>query len=372
MLTLLGGIIGFAFFPISSEAQTKNATVLTKHALTGHQNTLNLLYFASYVRGKVRKYSDINMDALEAIKDSPFDSYSLVLDKPDYKMLFHNINLAKTTNKIIWPRIIFPNYMIEKPDNILKIWDERSVEKAFMYVKTALKIAKETGVKGIFIDPEPYNNSKNYLLSYVAENNNKGINETIERLKELGARFADCVHEEYKNRPAVLWFAFADLFKRLNDGYGRSGNYIIEGILDRTIQKNYNITVVDGGETTIGYINLSLDELRKKIEKQRINQAQIVEKYGSRFELGSTTILFYDLQNTGFWARIVDKMSEDRKQVKTIEDYIPLLKEMFTHYRYVWIYWSGFPMYDEFDPESAKLYRPIIAAALAEMKNNRR
>jgi hypothetical protein len=313
-------------------------------------------------------YLTIKAHNISAVKNSSFNCYALSLGFPKYQYPdINTINLIKSSKKKFWPRIIFPEMLTKEPQYRFELWENTIIEKGLFNVKESLELAKKTGAEGIFIDPEFYRNRDNYSILYLSNKYNKTPEETIRRLKNIGAQVADITNLIYNNKKVILWFSFANLNAKKDNGYLSSISYIIEGILDRIIELNYNIDVLDGGELSLGYINLSLSDIKYKIERRSIIMAPFIKKYFPHYKLAGTTVIFDDINKAGGMQKFVDRVPEDKKEIRKLHDYLPLLKILFDNYEYVWIYWGGGnPPYNDFDPEIAQPYRTVIKDALPE------
>ena len=371
LLFLLMACLCILFFasPILGEiaAQGKDDTLdSTLKIPTPSSSKLRRLMYLPDAR-KIN-YSTINATQILAIEKSPYNCYNLLLGFPKFHYPNRDtINIIKNSKKGFWPRIIFPFYLQKEPQYLINLWDKEIIARGLLNIQEALKLAKETKVEGIFIDPEFYGNLNNYYITYLSKTNNKKPEEIIARLKEIGSKIADLTNQIYRGERAVLWFALADLSFKMKDGYGRSINYMIEGILERIKNQNYNIDIIDGGEISIGYVNLSVKDTLFKINRQYNTLKPYIDKYYPHYKLGATTSIFHDIEQAGFWKKYIDALPESRKEIKKLDDYLPLLKLLFLHYEYVWIYWDGgIPAYNDFDKPNAEKYWQVIRAALPE------
>jgi hypothetical protein len=317
-------------------------------------------------------YSEISPSDLAAIHDSPFDSFGISTGFPYHQSPPRSTVafIKEKTKKKIWPRLLIPQSLCDPHQKTFGLWDEGRKAKTLSDLKEALTIAQDTKVPGIIIDPEIYlpRSHNDYSITSLAARFNKTPEETIQRLHSFGQNLADCVHSVYGAKPAVLWFLFTNLASPMKDGYRYSIAYMIEGILKTAKEKNYQITVVDGGETGIGYVNLSVPILKAKIAQQYNSMAPFLKEYDPHLKLGATTVLMNDIaKTTGVWAKLVQANPAASRTVGGINDYLPILKELFNTFEYVWIYWDGGnPWYNDFDPKISKIYRPVIEAALPE------
>jgi hypothetical protein len=192
---------------------------------------------------------------------------------------------------------------------------------------------------------------------------NRSADEIIRRLKEIGYSLADTIHEIY---PDVIILALA--YQPYQPRYQDSPGYLIDGILERAKEMKYHFKVVDGGEGTIWYTNLSLADLKQKIDTRAYKTAPYLEKYPS-LRLGATIAPYEDIEKTCCWIKDWYEKNKGKIEVKTIQDFIPLFNLLFTTNEYVWIYGSGGAGpnggYNEYDPAVARTYDAAIKKALA-------
>jgi hypothetical protein len=139
-------------------------------------------------------------------------------------------------------------------------------------------------------------------------------------------------------------------------------------MLERAREQKYIFKVIDGGEGTLWYTNLSIQELIGKLIKRVTNFSPYLEKYPNLY-LGATIAPYEDIEKTCCWMKDWYEKNKDRIEIKTIQDFIPLLKLLFRTNEYVWIYGAGAAGpnggYNEYDADIAKKYDEAIQKALA-------
>ena len=231
--------------------------------------------------------------------------------------------------------------------------------------RTALRLAKGTGVPGIVCDLEFYNNYKAYDLAELARMRNMPQQDVLNALGQLGARMADIAAAEYPG--GTLWFFFTGFTRpdyRVIEGkpYFFAATYIVEGLLDRIQRRHLPLHVLSGGEVGLGYCHNSVDDLRLAIEKRAAAFAPLLQKYDNILELAGTMTLWSDRSAKKNW---VAQGACGTSTAATVEELIPYMELLFRSYRYNWLYGSPNGGYFAFQSASA----PRFDAAIAQARN---
>ena len=137
----------------------------------------------------------------------------------------------------------------------------------------------------------------------------------------------------------------------------RSVAYIVEGLLDRSVERDIPLTVVDGGEIAVGYYNPSPEALRKRILRRAEVVRPLLEKYRGRYVLAGTIAPYADASKITGW---LERRAGDNQPYKTLADFEPLFRILFSTYRFVWIYAASAAKFFPFRPDSAREYHPQI------------
>ncbi|MBC7287647.1 MAG: hypothetical protein H5T86_06290, partial [Armatimonadetes bacterium] len=172
---------------------------------------------------------------------------------------------------------------------VLDLSNETGARKDFLDIwRLALRLARDLGAPGIVADFEAYNNYSAYDPRWTAEKRQESPEEVIDKLRGLGADLADIVADEYPG--AAIWQLFFDPYYspyRTPDGQllTRTTNYVNLGMLDRAVDREIAVTVIDGGETALGYYSPTLERLEAKIRSRDEAARPFLEKYGSRMAL---------------------------------------------------------------------------------------
>ena len=286
----------------------------------------------------------------------------------------------KSTSKDIWPWV-YLNRMVGANDaegNLLTkvpyfqkfqgldLDGKAGAQKDFLEIwRSALRLARKTGVPGVVCDIEFYNNYKADDVADLAGMTSTPQPEVLNALEKVGARMADIAAEEYPG--AALWFLFTGFTRtdyRVIDGkpYYLAGTYVAQGLLEQIQQHHLALRVLAGGEVGLGYCHTSLENLRQAIEKRAAVFAPLSEKYSSILELAGTMTLWSDKSAKKNW---VTQGACGTSTANTVEDLVPYMELLFRTYRYNWIYGSPNGGYFAFDPTSTPRFDAAIAKAKA-------
>jgi hypothetical protein len=233
----------------------------------------------------------------------------------------------------------------------------------FQIWQNSLRTAKNTKAPGVLLDLEFYNYHKEYDPVEMASQTGKPVPQVVALLEQLGARMADIAAAEYPG--AVLWLPFTGFthegFKQIEGkSYYPAPVYIVIGLLDQIQKQLYRLTVISGGEGSLGYCHDSVMELQSAIQKRAASFAAQLQKYSGILELAGTMTVWNERAGkSGF-------IAEDgcaTSAAATIEDLQPYLEVLLKTYRYNWIYGSSNGSYFAFDPRSAPRFNAVIGRA---------
>jgi hypothetical protein len=229
--------------------------------------------------------------------------------------------------------------------------------------RNALRTAQKTGVPGIVFDVEFYNNYKADDIAELARMAAMTKQETLQSLKNLGARMADAASAEYPD--AMIWILFTGFTRpdyRIIDGhpYFLAGTYIMEGLLEEIQQHHLAIKILSGGEVGLGYCHNSVEDLRKAIEKRAALFDPFLQKYKGILELAGTMTLWSDKSTKKNW---VAEGACGSSSAATVEDLVPFMELLFRSYRYNWIYGSPNGGYLAFNSAVASRFDAAIIKA---------
>jgi hypothetical protein len=286
----------------------------------------------------------------------------------------------KFTSKDIWPWVYFNRLIganLEEKNHYsdtpyfrriagADLDDKFGAQSEFLQIWTnSLVSAKDSGVPGIVCDLEFYNYHKEYDISEMAYKVGKTPAETADSLKKIGARMADSAAEAYPH--AILWLLFTGLthagYKRL-DGvpYYPSPTYVAIGLLDEITKKQLPLTVLTGGEGSIGYCHESLQQFRQAIQQRQSDLAGDLQKYNGVLKLAGTLALWSDRSAKKDWLNQGSCQASDANTIEDLEPYIELLLKT---YPYNWLYGTSEGNYLAFSPTGAVRFDAVIAKAKA-------
>lgn len=323
----------------------------------------------------------------DVLKNSPYDVLAVsVIDPyvginearkylPD-SLQINQINSLRAS-KELWPIVYFNRFVgpcngrreckAEFANNILGIdltADPQdsvlALEEFYQIFDLSLNLAKNIGAGGIVIDPEFYNNYPMDLVSEVAAANKLSNEQVIARLKTIGGNIADRVQQIYPE--TVLYVLFFNLNNR-----DSATRYIMEGILETAKQKNYSLTLIEGGEITSGYLHVSKKALMSKTESRRKDFEPYLQQYPN-LNLAVTLAPYYDANQTRGWIKQWIADNTAALEVWNINDFKPLFQYLFGEYGYVWFYGAWAAPYDLFNPQESARYDTTIKDSLAPYK----
>lgn len=227
----------------------------------------------------------------------------------------------------------------------------------------AVRLAKQWKSPGIMIDLEAYNNYRAYNVAWVAAERCEPIDAVIDQCEKVGEDLAKIIEEEYPE--CLVWSLFSRLEKSTQVP-GRESPilttpaYVTLGLLEYAKANGVPLRYICGGETTPGYCNRSVAELKGKIAQRDADMAPFLEQFPEHLFLGGTISPFHDYEiATSFIER-----GYKGSNFKTIEDFKPMFKTLFDAYDYVWIYASSAAKTLPYDPEHNRRYGDVLRAAL--------
>jgi len=228
----------------------------------------------------------------------------------------------------------------------------------------ALHAAKDSHAPGIVCDLEFYNYQKAYEIPELAAHIRQTPQTTTDLLRKLGARMADAASAQYPD--AVLWFLFTGLthpdYKKIDgQSYYPAPSYIALGMLDEIRAKRLSLKVLTGGEGSLGYCHVSMDEFQGKIRDRAAAYAPTMATYGAELELAGTLTLWSDTAAKRNW---VNQYPCNSSPAANVEELEPYLETLFRSYRYNWIYGSNDGGYDAFSAATAPRFDAVIRKAL--------
>lgn len=248
--------------------------------------------------------------------------------------------------------------------------DKYGAQSEFLQIwQNSLVAAKDAGVPGIVCDLEFYNYYKAYDISEMANKLGKTPAETTDSLKKIGVKMADSASEAYPH--STIWLLFTGLthpgYKKL-DGvpYYPSPTYVAIGLLDEITKKHLPLTVLTGGEGSIGYCHESLQQFHQAIQQRQSDLAEDLQKYSGVLKLAGTLALWSDRASKKDWLNQGSCQSSDADTIEDLEPYIELLLKT---YRYNWLYGTSEGNYLAFSSASATRFDAVIAKAKSNARS---
>lgn len=233
---------------------------------------------------------------------------------------------------------------------VIDIYDQSGALTDFYNIwRMALRMAKELHSPGIVVDHEPYNNYAVDNLAYVAQQLGKSEEDIKKRLHALGADLIDLADQEYPG--ATLWFFATGLGRTkrsLNPltpkEYRRLASYIIHGMLERAKEKKSTLKIVSGGEIGLGLCHLNLNDLKETIKQRNKDFTPALSQLPNLY-LGGIIAPWAKAEARQQW--MLEKKC-GKSQLKTLDDFKPLIAELARSYKYVWIYAASAAGYDPY------------------------
>jgi len=274
----------------------------------------------------------------------------------------------------VWPwvflnRIIAPRDQTgpldQKPGiSHIKLIDLQDKHAAFSQFLTifdqALNVARTLGSPGIFLDPEFYSAYNNNDIYYLAKNLGIEPQKAVEDLRSLGAHIADHIEAHYSD--AIVWAAFTGMsvgHPALCASYPerwRTVTWIFDGMLGRAKDRRYSFKVVSGGEWFPGYCYTSFVDLIEGQAEAHRRIEPYLKKYPN-LRLGATIAPWVDSKlRTGYFGTGSESSYKCRgSKLEKAEDFIPLLRNMMWHSKYLWIYGASGAGFLPFTKEGKRL-----------------
>lgn len=356
----------------------------------------NLLYYSF----STPRFSELSEKDLNVIENSSFTGIcsrligAYDINLPSYNDYENTISMVKNKSmkRKIWP-VIFFNRFFGSPDEnpcsrtmdkstettsysgkingIDLLNDNDSIGDFRKLLTLALRIARELGSPGIFIDPEAYNCYDAYSVSNISKRYKMSTDAIILKLKNIGFDFADLVNTYYSD--AIIFFYLIDFGKIQKDGFQRSIAYIAEGMLERSKQKGYSLRLVDGW--TGQYIYYSFPHFKYSVGKKIALKNHFLENYPN-LTLAGVIAPFESFKKlpSGSWIKrgLMPYRISGRLEITDISDFKPLYEFLFFNFRNVWVYGStqaGKKIgYEMFSPKIPVSYKEVLKESIEKVK----
>jgi hypothetical protein len=322
-----------------------------------------------------KNWKDIDEKWINIINSTPYNGVAVMLDGVvsskehiSYDSMLDTLEcIRKNSKKHVWPWVFFNRFMQRRLGKRGGLSDETwhyfsRIEGMDIYNETgalndfkeifrlALKVSKYAGTPGVVVDHEAYNDHRLYELDYLCKLKNKSEGEIVQQLNKIGRDLAKITAKEYKD--AFLWF--------LSLKPNRSTTFIAEGILDEAIGSSIPLTVLEGGQNMIGYVNTTVCELEGRLSRQERRTREWSRKYGKHFQIGGTIAPTDRPESrSGFIKR-----GYEGGNINSVSDLKPILSTLFESRKYVSIYAASAALFNPFDGVQSKRYHAVIMETL--------
>jgi hypothetical protein len=330
-------------------------------------------------------YDLAGVGRIAGLNASPFDGIAVpVVDSyysgpsPSFEQIESNFAvLQKQTQRQLWPWV-FINRMVgsdgsntqaNSPEfrkiKILDLDDIAGAQGAFLSLwRSALREARAAKIPGVVLDMEFYNNYAAYSVANVARWRGVPVNEVESALRQVGGRMAQVACEEFPD--AIIWTLFSGLSPAryvLNiSEQDSTSRYILLGMMDEIRQHHAGMTLIDGGEDSLGYCHKSAVALGEDISARHERFMTLLQEDVGTLELGGTIALWRDGVRRDDWLLSGRCGASDVKQP---QEFAPYLKLLFQNYRFVWIYAPIAGHWDPLNPDESVLLNRVLLDAKA-------
>ena len=322
----------------------------------------------------------MNPDSVAVFNQSPYNGVAIPIVSayyegvtPEYKdLLAGATQIRGNTQKDIWPWVYLNRIIGKAPSDSGSDLSSMDLsggnrEESFLQLwRTAFRLARETKSAGVVGDLEAYSDHSLYSVPTLAARSGKSPDEVIRSLEDLGAQMADVANEEFPG--STIWFLFTAAGKphpqpdsrHAAVTYRNSTGYILLGMLDRIVERELRLSVISGGESSLGYCHQDLQHLRTDIQFRAERYSELADQF-PQLSLGGTMTLWRDRAAKSDWLNRGSCASATAEAVEDLEPYLELLLHS---YKYVWIYVaSGIGGYNPFDASTTSRFNRVIQKA---------
>ncbi|MGC9317564.1 MAG: hypothetical protein ACP5KN_05945, partial [Armatimonadota bacterium] len=354
----------------------------------GERSYLNLITF--YSSGM---WHNDELEMLEVLNDSAYAGVAVPFwgaydTEPveDFEDLQPKLDQAREISDLdLWPWV-FSNRFIGIPEDarrhgsqtaeppeyfgripILDLDNETGARADMMKMwRIAVRAARYWGAPGIVLDLEAYNNYPSYQVKYSAERRGESYATVIDKCEKVGEDLARIVEEEYPE--CIIWTLFSRLDRPQTlpgyDGIVHAvPGHISLGFLRYAQAHGLPTKYLCGGETIPGYYNRNLQALRDKIIERDEIMSPVLQRYPDHFFLAGTISPYHDLSVATSW---IKARAGDDPELRTIQDFEPMFRELFVAYQWNWIYASSAAKTLPYDREHSEMYSEVLEAALQD------
>lgn len=231
-----------------------------------------------------------------------------------------------------------------------------------------LRLARVLGSPGVAWDMEAYNNYS-FTVSSLATVRNEDQPTICRKLEKLGEDIADVVMAEFAD--CVIWNLFSPN-ARTGTVYlngvpwspeaDQPQALVEQGMLAELKARGFRGQYLDGGESSVGYVNASVDRLTSRLLSQQQGMAWLCRQYPF-VKLGATIAPWIDVNKRSTW------MTEP-STIRDIEAFQPFFRLMMANRDFSWLYIGA--GIDVQSPEHLARLTPVLQAAKQEALADRK
>src|SRR5579884_2093446 len=245
---------------------------------------------------------------IHVLDDSPYDGVAVpVVDayysgpSPSFEQVQARfLSLERQTAKQVWPWLFF-NRMVgpqaghaattklnTRIINGIDLDGRAGARTAFLNLwRVSLRQAKRSGAPGIVLDMEFYNNPQAYSLEALAQQRSALPSALESQLRRLGSEMATIANVEFPN--ALVWTLVTGLTENgPPPAEASTRGYVLIGFLDAVRRHHFHLTLLDGGEDSLGYCHDSLSQLAAAIRSRNEESRHYLHAYGQALALAGT------------------------------------------------------------------------------------
>ena len=148
--------------------------------------------------------------------------------------------------------------------------------------------------------------------------------------------------------------------------------FIIKGMLERTVEKEYALKIMESGQSQINwpmnsYFQCTSQQTIESSEKRVATYFPWIKQYNDNLSLGATTGLLRSLESASDWVKNIYDAC-DGESIQEFEDQIPAMKYLFDSFEFVWIYGTRNAGYDLFDANNRDAIHLTIQSLLSDAR----
>lgn len=350
----------------------------------GKRSYLNLITFYT------PELSQLDLQKLTILRESAYQGVAVPMDSgystapllADELVEKQGLAAKAAAGIDIWPWV-FLNRMIGRPPDakahpssqaadlaafqkikILDLDDAAGQRTAYLQsFRQAVRLARRLGSPGVVVDLEAYNNYQVYDSGYVAQKRGEALSQVLAACEQLGADMGRICEEEY---PAcVLWSLFSHLVHAgaAADYPGpvyQTPGHITLGFLKYCRDRKLPALYLCGGEDSPGYYNADVTALQQRIAARYAALAPRLEEFPANYALAGTISPYHDYRVLTSWLQTAAGADP---QLKTLEDFGPLLRTLCEQYDWNWVYAASAGQANPYSPDLNRRYSEVLRQA---------